>query len=137
MRNTGNLKSSKQLSGGSLGGGGKIAPRSKKMQKFYEEERIPFVQDFLARHPWCAFRLWLHPTTLEESPRFDSRIGRYVTRCTKRAVDVHEIWTRGRGGNIVPIEGQDEDEQFLGLCREHHGWITTHSKESKKLGYTK
>jgi hypothetical protein len=149
MRNTGKLKSSKQLSSSSsLGGGDPLVPhkslsakkrlkaRSVKMQKLYEEERIPFVIDFLERHPWCVFMLWTMPTTIEESPHLGT-VTRNAGRCTKRAVDVHEILPRGRGGNIVPLDGQDEDKQFLGLCREHHSYITTHPAFAKAKGYSR
>ena len=150
MRNTGKLKSDKTLkSGGQLGGGGQLIPlkslgsrkrlkaRSSKMQKKYEEERIPFVIDFLERHPWCVFRLWCHPTTLEESPPLHTGMLRNTTHCAKRSVDVHEIFPRARGGNIVPIEGQNEDDQFAGLCREHHTFVTTHPKFAKAKGYSR
>lgn len=149
MRNTGKLKSDSTLkSGGQLGGGGQLIPlkslgsrkrlraRSEETQRVYEEERIPFVIDFLERHPLCSFKLWIHSTTLEESPPLDSQ-SRAVASCGRKAVDVHEIFPRGRGGNIVPIEGQDEDKQFLALCRWHHQWITSNPEASKRLGYTR
>jgi hypothetical protein len=149
MRNTGKLKSSKQLSSSSsLGGGDPLVPhkslsakkrlkaRSKKMSEIYETQRIPFVIDFLERHPWCAFVLWTMPTIIEESPRLGT-VTRNVSRCTKRAVDVHEIKSRGTGGNIVPIEGQNEDDQFLGMCRDHHRYVTEHPAFAKAKGYSR
>ena len=150
MRNTRKLKSNKALrSGGQLGGGGQLIPlkslgsrkrlraRSEKQQRIYEEERIPFVIDFLARNPWCTFLLWVMPTTLDESPSLDMGLLRHTMRCDKPAVDVHEIVARGRGGNIVPIDGQDEDTQFLGLCRDHHTYVTTHPAFAKSRGYSR
>jgi hypothetical protein len=149
MRNTGKLKSDKTLSGsGQLGGGGRLVPlkslgsrkrlkaRSEKTDRLYQEERIPFVINFLERHPFCSFKLWVHGTTLEESPHVDT-ITRNVTHCTRRAVDVHEILPRGRGGNIVPREGQNEDDQFMGMCREHHDYVTTHPAFAKLRGYSR
>jgi len=75
------------------------------------------VIDFLERHPRCSFTLWIHGTTIEESPPLGST-GHGIANCTKRAVDVHEVFPRGRGGNIVPIEGQDEDDQFKVNCAD-------------------
>lgn len=149
MRNTSKLKSDKQLkSGGSLGGGGQLVPlkslsaktrlkaRSEKTQREYEEFRTPFVIDFLQRHPQCSFKLWIMTVDTEELPPPRTKmVG--VTFCSKRADDVHEILSRAQGGNIIPIDGQDELEQFAGLCRGHHTWVTTHPKEAKKLGYSR
>ena len=121
-------------SSSSLGGGGKIAPRSKKMQKKYEEERIPFVTDFLERNPQCAFRLWIIPSGTGDFPPLNASPSN-TTRCGRASVDVHEILPRSRGGNIVPIE--DDESNFLALDRDHHAWITTHPKEAKILGYSR
>ena len=144
MRNTGNLKSDKTLkSGGALGGGGKslsaktrLKARSEKTETLYRESRIPFVIDFLERHPRCSFTLWIHGTTIEESPPLGST-GHGIANCTKRAVDVHEVFPRGRGGNIVPIEGQDEDDQFKSMCRFHHTFITSRPAWAREKGYTR
>jgi hypothetical protein len=137
MRNTGKLKSSKQLkSGGALGGGDPIASskslsantrlkaRSKKMQKTYEEERIPFVIDFLERYPHCQLRL------LVSTPD-----GKVLSACTGLSEDVHEVVPRGRGGNIVPIEG--DESNFAATCRHCHSWVTANPKEARRLGYTR
>ena len=109
--------------------------RSQKQQKIYEEERIPFVQDFLERNPQCAFLMHVIGDSTEDYPVLGAT--RNVIRCPHRADDVHEIVNRGRGGNIVPIGGQNEAEQFLGLCRRHHTWVTTHPLKSRELGYTR
>ena len=145
MRNTGKLKSDSTLkSSGQLGGGGQLIPlkslgsrkrlraRSETMQKIYDEERIPFVKDFLARNSQCAFLL----PTISDGTEDYSRLGttRDVTRCRYPAVDVHEIQPRSRGGRLAPIDG--DENNYLGLCREHHQWVTSHPKEARHLGYT-
>jgi hypothetical protein len=113
-----------------------ISRRSKKTDALYREFRTPFVIDFLQRHPQCSFKLWIMTVDTEELPPPRTKmLG--VTFCSKPAEDVHEILSRARGGNIVPIDGQDELEQFAGLCRGHHTWVTSHPKESKKLGYSR
>jgi hypothetical protein len=143
------LKSSTSLgsSSSSLGGGDQFVPqktlgsrkllkaRSSKMQRLYEESRIPFVQDFLERNPQCAFLMHVIGDSTEDYPVLGAT--RNVTRCPHRADDVHEIVNRARGGNLVPIDGQNEAEQFLGLCRRHHTWVTTHPLKSKELGYSR
>lgn len=149
MRNTSQLKSDQTLGGsGQLGGGGQLIPhkslgsrkrlkaRSEKKSAWFREKRAPFVADYLKRHPYCAFRLWVHPTTIEESPALDV-LTRNTTHCSKRADDVHELFPQGRGGNAVPIDGQDEDEQFRGLCRFHHTFVTSRPAWAREKGYTR
>lgn len=148
MRNTGKLKRDESLkSGGSLGGGGQLIPlkslgsrkrlraRSDKTSEWYAEERAPFVADYLSRHPRCQFVLWLHPTTLEESPGFELRYLRHTTSCGRTADDIHEIQPRGRGGAGVPVDG--DLSNFIGLCRLHHIWVTSNPKDARRLGYTR
>ena len=144
MRNTGNLKRGNGLGGSSnsLGGGGRLASRigikrrSDKMQEFYEEKRIPFVEDFLRRHQYCMFQLWLIGDDIYESPPLSHAATRSVTSCGRRADDIHEIVPRGRGGNAAP-EGDGSEKNFLSLCRTHHSFITQNPKWSKDRGYTK
>lgn len=42
--------------------------------------------------------------------------------------DMHEILTRGRGGDPT------DPENILCLCRECHVWVTTHELEARALG---
>lgn len=142
MRNTGKLKSEKTLkSDGALGGGGKslsakkrLKARSEEKSRWYREERAPFVADFLSRNPRCVFKLWVHPTTIEESPSLDAK-GPHTYGCGKTADDVHEIFPQGRGGNAVPVDG--DESNMLPLCRWHHSYVTQHPAFSRAKGYTR
>jgi signal recognition particle subunit SEC65 len=49
-------------------------------------------------------------------------------RCIERAVDVHEIKTRARGGSIV------DPANLLLACRPHHDWAHGHPREAAELG---
>ena len=146
MRNTGKLKSDSTLkSSGRLGGGGQLIPlkslsakkrlkaRSGKKSLWFKEQRAPFVADYLERNPRCVFKLWIHGTTVEESPPLNY-VGSIVTSCGKLADDVHERLPQGRGGRAIPTDG--EEGNFCGLCRPHHIWVTANPKEARKLGYT-
>src|ERR1039458_4224260 len=130
MRNTGKLKSDKTLKGsGALGGGGQLIPlkslgsrkrlraRSEKKKAWFREQRAPFVADYLSRNPRCAFKLWIHGTTLEESPPLNYT-GGIITSCGKLADDVHEIVPQGRGGSAL------SEKNCLGLCRFPHVYVT-------------
>jgi hypothetical protein len=142
MRNTSHLKSDKTLkSGGALGGGGRslsaktwLKARSEKKKAWFRDERAPFVADYLERNPYCVFKLWIHGTTLEESPPINWD-GGAVVRCNKKADDVHELIPQGRGGNAIPINGSEEN--FLPLCRFHHSYVTQNPAFSRAKGYTR
>jgi hypothetical protein len=121
MRNTGKLKSDKTLkSGGALGGGGQLIPlkslsatkrlkaRSDKTQKWYAEERIPFVISFLGEHPRCKAR-W--------------------EGCSGVATEVNELVLRSRGGSAV------EEENCVGLCHACHLLITQNPKRAHETGF--
>lgn len=84
--------------------------RSKKTQRVYEEERIPLVQELLSKHPSCSARL---------------------KGCTRRATQVHEVKSRGRGGSIV------NPENCVTLCDSCHRYITAHPKWAKEQEWLK
>lgn len=46
----------------------------------------------------------------------------------RRAVEVHEIKTRGRGGSIY------DPDNAVGLCRLCHNWIHDHPDDALALG---
>jgi hypothetical protein len=48
--------------------------------------------------------------------------------CDQPWSDVHEILSRGRGGDPTDMENQ------LCLCRPHHKHITEHPKEAEAMG---
>lgn len=81
--------------------------RSKKKQAYYRNVRIPLVKRLLDENPVCA-------------------------RChSQRAVDVHEIKTRARGGSL-------EDESNLAcLCRSCHTVITDSPKRARDEGWVR
>lgn len=49
----------------------------------------------------------------------------------RRAVDVHEVLTRARGGSIY------DPTNCLGVCRPCHDWIGDHPLEAAALGLVK
>jgi hypothetical protein len=91
-------------------GGKRIRARSEKTQRFYEEERIPFVKKFLSEHPNCEARL---------------------RGCQGESVDVDEIKLRSRGGDLVPT---GEESNFRAVCRTCHSLITSRDPEAKSKG---
>jgi len=98
-------------------------------------ERAAFVARILAERPACEFGRQVAPAI--NSPRLAlpdaALIVRAVRGCATRTVDVHEVWTRGRGGPIVPSQGLT-DAGVLALCRPCHDWITTHPDLAEALG---
>jgi len=87
-----------------------LAPRSKKTEKLYREERIPFVKEILSTRPLCEI-------------------------CGRRdSVDVHEKLTRGRSGGVKSTEWLDPDN-VMALCRLCHNWIDENKAEAEELGY--
>lgn len=89
---------------------GALRQRSKKMQRMYDEERIPLVKELLEKHPSCAALL---------------------KGCTRRATQVHEVKSRGRGGSIV------NPENCVTLCDNCHRYITAHPKWAKEQEWLK
>ena len=89
----------------------RLPQRSKKTAEFYVKERIPFVIKFLAEHPWCEARL---------------------RGCQGESVDVDEIRPRSRGGNLVPVDG--DESNFRAVCRTCHTLITDRDPEAEEKG---
>ena len=90
-----------------------LRQRSKKMEKRYREERVPFVKDFLERNPLCQIR--------------------WDFGCQLRATQVHEVLPQGRGGNAVPIEGNEEN--FKSTCGYCHRLLTDNDAEATERGF--
>lgn len=81
--------------------------RSKKKQAYYRNVRIPLVRRLLEENPVCA-------------------------RChSQRAVDVHEIKSRARGGSL------DDEENLACLCRQCHTVITQNPRKAEEDGWSK
>ena len=74
----------------------KVNPVSKKRMSLNRERR-KFVSDILKFRLMCEAR---------------------IRGCTMTPTDVHEILTRGRGGDIL------DPDNCLALCRSCHHWIT-------------
>jgi nitrate/TMAO reductase-like tetraheme cytochrome c subunit len=84
-----------------------VKTRSKKRQDYYRNVRIPLVKRLLDENPVCA-------------------------RChSQRAVDVHEIKTRARGGSL------DDERNLACLCRPCHTVITDNPKRAREEGWVK
>lgn len=80
--------------------------RSTHMQRTYVERRA-LVAGMLAEHPWCQARI--------------------EGVCVGRAVDVHELWRRSQGGDIL-----NPDEQIT-ACRPCHEWVTREPRKAEAL----
>ena len=95
----------------------RIARRSKKTAALYRNERVPFVKAFIKANPWC-FVMW--------------------EDCTHYTQDVHEWWSRGTGGAIVPGEKADSQHQrFIPVCRRCHGELDLQPDRAKEQGWVK
>lgn len=81
--------------------------RSKKKQRLYQETRIPLVQTLLEANPICQ-RCW-----------------------RQRAVDVHEVKSRARGGSIT------DPSNLVCLCRPCHDLITRSPERAHQEGWLK
>ena len=89
-----------------------LKPRSKKMKERYKE-RVPFVKEFLEKHPKCQ--------------------AYWNSNCFEWATDVHEVKSRSAGGSIV---GEDNG-QFMAVCRYCHTMITENPTEAHRRGFRK
>ena len=76
-----------------------------KKQARKNRRRTPLRQAYLAAYPRCE------------------------TGCGRRSVDVHEPWTRARGGPI------DDPRNFMAVARECHDWIHQHNDEAEERGW--
>lgn len=78
-------------------------------RKALNELRRIFVAEQLAAKPWCEARIY--------------------PLCTGRAVDVHELKTRARGGSIT------DPDNVLALCRACHHHITVNPAWAVEHGF--
>jgi hypothetical protein len=76
-----------------------LRPESKSTHAKMRERRA-FTAAFRAEHPFCEARA--------------SRVCRFVRQPTR---DVHEPWSRGRGGPV------NDERNSLSTCRSCHRWI--------------
>lgn len=58
--------------------------------------------------------------------------------CTVYTQDVHEWWSRGTGGAIVPGEKADrQGQRFVAVCRHCHGELDLQPDRAKKEGWVR
>jgi hypothetical protein len=88
----------------------KSKPIKQKSKKRVKDQivRVKLVLKMLEEHPRCGF-----------------------PDCFDEAVDVHEILTRGRGGDFL------DENNCVCLCRVCHRWVTDHPLEAEELGFVK
>jgi len=92
----------------------RLKPRSKKMDKFYKEVRIPEVKKILSEgSSWCPVK----------SPV-----------CTKYVQGVHEILPRGRAGGIIKAHRKGN---LVATCHACNGYISENSKWATEYGWLK
>ena len=94
-----------------------MAAHSDKMQRYYDEERIPEV--IAIQGAPCEVRL---------SDRVS--VGQRY-RCTGSAVDIHEVVRRSQAGGLIPAL----QHGTLATCRACHDWISRHPAGARALGY--
>lgn len=83
-----------------------IAPRSKKQQRL-ERKRAPIRNAYLRDHPLCERR----------------------PDCATPSIDVHEPWSRARGGPIF------DKRNMMAVCRWCHDYIHQHGIQSEAEGW--
>lgn len=91
-----------------------IRRRSKKTEALYVTRRA-FVKAFIEANPFCAV-MW--------------------EDCTILTQDVHEWWSRGAGGAIVPGPKADiQGQRFIPICRRCHGELDLQPDRAKEQGW--
>lgn len=71
----------------------------------------PLRRKFLEENPCCEFSEWLSP----------------VASCTKSATQIHHM--KGQNWRVM-----NDTRYWMGLCADHHRWITDHQTEARKRG---
>jgi len=101
--------------------GKRVNPVSAKRVAIADERRA-FVERVLRERPWCETHDTLAGLALVAPPR------------PVRSVDVHEPWTRARGGPIVPSQGLSDD-MVLCVCRACHAFCHDSPRIAKAFGF--
>ena len=84
--------------------------------------RRQLVAALLAGQPYCQA-----PTFAVDALRPDL-LALFADRCTRLAVDGHELLSRGRGGSHL------DPANVVPLCRLCHDWVTRHPTHADALG---
>lgn len=96
-----------------------IRRRSKKMQAAYDgpDGRKAFVKWYLGIWRECKVQ-W--------------------ENCTGKSEDVHEWWSRGTGGAIVPGPKEiRQGQRFIPVCRNCHGELDLQPERAKEQGWVR
>lgn len=94
-----------------------LRPRSPRMSAIYDGPggRAAFVKAFLEMNPHCEVK-W--------------------KGCTDWSKHVHEWWSRGTGGAIIPGDKADRQcQRFVAICPECHRELDTQPTRAKKEGW--
>lgn len=83
-----------------------VRARSAKREKVYREVRVPIIRAAMDAGQLCEAAASIASVDLAAA-----------MRCQIRAVDWHEVKTRGRGGSITDAANR------LWACRRCHDWI--------------
>jgi hypothetical protein len=79
----------------------------------------PLRRKYIEEHPFCEFPLSRpHPNF----PPFMSTVS-----CIRRTAQIHHM--RGQNWRVM-----NDTRYWMGLCAEHHQWITDHQTEARKRG---
>ena len=110
-----------------------IRPMSKKRQRV-QAQRREFVRNELEYRQWCeaGSHITRHLLAqLTETQKRSIKTDPKKLVCDGRAVDIHEPFTRARGGSIL------ETENSMAVCRSCHTWIHDNPENATKLGLLK
>jgi len=100
-----------------------IKQRSDKRRDLYEREggRRDVVRLLLLERPRCEAGVPIGEMLHGQS-------GAWWFSCQRQSVDVHEVLTRARGGDLLDVQN------LLAVCRVCHGWIHDHPHDAGLLG---
>lgn len=96
-----------------------------------DRERRGFREDVLIRRPWCEIGPVLADAMGDPHRWTDQQftsIGRALTDCTARSVDLHEPLKRSRRGSVL------DPENVIACCRSCHRFTEEEVALSTELG---
>ena len=102
-----------------------MSPRRRGIQR----ERREMVRRELARRELCEAGLPIHQYRLAAYGQMNAeRLRASAYRCGGLAVDLHEPFTRARGGSIL------DPANTVAVCRACHDWIHDHPEAATSVG---
>jgi hypothetical protein len=101
----------------------RLRPRSRRVEQLYagESGRVALVARLLAAHPLCQLGDVLQSFTVADAKHS-------AFRCERFAAHVHELKTRGRGGDVL------DEENCRTACAACHRFVHEHPKIALALG---